>query len=146
MNFLDITDWFIGTDMLLNKNFPIIFHSVKGNCEVIGDDRSKFNCDEQRIVLQYIYKLLNGKWNGREMGTKHIGVVTPYRKQAYMIKNMCNTNGYDEITVGTAEIFQGQERNIMIVSTVQCGGDPRFVANDLVCFELCFEANLSNTH
>lgn len=131
-NFFDMTDWFIGTDILPNTNFPIIFHSVKGNCESTGGDTSIFNVNEQytvKINLNYINRVLDGKWNGREIGTKHIGIVTPYRKQAAMIGNMCIAAQFNEIAVGTAETFQGQERNVMIVSTVQCGGKPSFVAN-----------------
>lgn len=132
-NIIESTDWFIGTDLLPNSEFPIIFHSVKGNCESNRGDSSKFNLVEQTVVLSYIEKLLNGKWNGREVGLEQIGVVSPYSKQCSMIKNKCDERGYDRITVATAEIFQGQERHVMIVSTVRCGGNEMgFVANALV--------------
>lgn len=51
-----------------------------------------------------------------------IGVVTPYKMQRRKIAQACLRSGYGEITVGTAEAFQGQEKAVIIVSTVRSGG------------------------
>lgn len=48
-----------------------------------------------------------------------IGVVTPYKLQCKHITRAIKRDKLGDITVGTAEIFQGQERPIMIVSTVR---------------------------
>lgn len=50
-----------------------------------------------------------------------IGVVTPYKAQCRQITQSCRVLKFNKITIGTAEIFQGQEKPIMIVSTVRCG-------------------------
>lgn len=132
-NIIESTNWFIGAkDLLPNEEFPIIFHSVKGTCESYQKDNSKFNFDEQKVVFFYIDKLLKQKWNGREVEQYQIGVVSPYGEQCSMIKNYCRLKGYVNISVGTAEIFQGSERQVMIVSTVRCGENLGFVANKQV--------------
>lgn len=51
-----------------------------------------------------------------------IGVVTPYKMQRRKIAQACLRAGFGEITVGTAEAFQGQEKAVIIVSTVRSGG------------------------
>lgn len=73
--------------------------------------------------MDYIDKILaNGEINGRSITSSDIGVVSPYKLQCKKIAQVIRDKGYENITVGTAEVFQGQERPIMIVSTVRSGG------------------------
>lgn len=106
-----ITEWFIGTDLLPNRQFPIIFQSVKGSCEKINF--SWYNTNEIDVIMQYIQKILNGSWNGKEVCVSNIGIISPYKKQCEMIQRTLRVNAWDAITVGTAETFQGQEREII---------------------------------
>lgn len=48
-----------------------------------------------------------------------IGIVTPYKRQMYRIKEQLKNQGLDEIEVGTAEVFQGREKRIIIITTVR---------------------------
>lgn len=48
-----------------------------------------------------------------------IGIVTPYRRQMQKLDSMCKKRGYKDITVGSVEQFQGQEKLIIIISTVR---------------------------
>lgn len=52
------------------------------------------------------------------MKPSDIGVLSPYRLQCEFIRLTCKRNGFQSITVGTAEKFQGQERKVIIASTV----------------------------
>ncbi len=54
----------------------------------------------------------------KKVSPEDIGVVTPYRKQADKIKENLAGKGLG-IAVGTVEEFQGDERKIIIVTTVQ---------------------------
>jgi helicase MOV-10 len=53
------------------------------------------------------------------MEMKDVGVVTPYRKQVQKLKKLFTARGFDSVKVGSVEEFQGQERRVMIVSTVR---------------------------
>lgn len=143
----DTTNWFINHSLLPSKKFPIIFQSVQGyfarsdankryihikvlylyiriafkqKCLVF----SLFNMNEVTTVMYYIEKLLQTKLkNGRNISQEDIGVVTPYKMQRRCIAQACHRQNFEDITIGTAEVFQGQERPIMIVSTVRSGGN-----------------------
>lgn len=121
---------FIGSTTLANPQFPIIFEHVQGICE--EEDSSFVNKSELDCVFRHIDKLMKSKVNGRDLSTKEIGVVSPYRSQCDRIKTFCKKSKYDGITVGTAEIFQGQERPIMIVSTVRTNKILGFVKDEKV--------------
>lgn len=93
------------------------------------------------MVIEYIKKLLKNDGKIKKSVTQsHIGVVTPYKLQCKKITRACHQNNFNDITIGTAEVFQGQEKPIMIVSTVRTGGllgfvnDPR-VRNNVLRFK-----------
>lgn len=90
-------------------------------------------------MIDCIKKLLSTKYlpNNplKRLTQNDIGVVTPYKMQRRKIWQACHNLEFDNITVGTAEVFQGQEKPVMIISTVRSGGDRSltFVNNDRVC-------------
>lgn len=88
---------------------------------------SSFNMEEINAVMDFIRMLLNKDG----IAQSDIGIVTPYKLQCKIIKQNCDKNNYKEIRIGSAEVFQGQEKKVMIVSTVRSGrrnlGD--FLAN-----------------
>lgn len=97
---------------------------------------SLFNMKEVDIVIDYIKKLLTQcTGRGQPIEESDIGVVTPYKLQSKMISRKARLHSFNGVTVGTAEVFQGQERPVMIISTVCSDGklgfvrDPR-VSND----------------
>lgn len=97
-----------------------------------------------RIVLDYIDKVLqNGAGFGRTVKETDIGVVTPYKLQSKIISRDCRRKSLNDITVGTTEVFQGQEKAVMIVSTVCTGGFLGFVKDPRVSL-LCFALYLNN--
>lgn len=117
------------------NGFPLIFKSVKGECERSLED-SWYNNAEVDEVYRTIKQLLppNSNKNGLKSITQSdIGVVTPYRKQRHKISQKLRRFNLEDVTVGTAEIFQGKEKPIMIISTVRSNGDLGFVAEERVC-------------
>nr|XP_053649516.1 putative helicase mov-10-B.1 isoform X2 [Cherax quadricarinatus] len=107
---------------LPKKNFPLIFHAVKGKDEREGNSPSFFNSLEVSTVIDYVKKLLDSR-NPKIM-PKEIGIITPYRKQVEKIRNqlrkMKNTS---DLRVGSPEEFQGDERRVIIISTVRASAD-----------------------
>lgn len=55
----------------------------------------------------------------RGVAPSDIGIVSPYKLQCKKIRQKCDKNRFNDITIGTAEVFQGQERKVMIMSTVR---------------------------
>lgn len=86
---------------------------------------------EVNEVVYYIKQLLSTKLRkGKTVFAADIGVVTPYKLQCRRINQACRSNRINGITIGTAEQFQGQEKPIMIVSTVRAGGVCTSFVND----------------
>lgn len=125
-------------DILMNPNIPIVFHSIRGDCKQPKNATSFFNMAEKNIVMQYVQKLLKGKWKNRPVLCSDIGIISPYRAQCDQIYTACCDKGYERITVGTAEVFQGQERSIILISTVRTkGGSLGFLQDARVSILCC---------
>ncbi|ESO99380.1 hypothetical protein LOTGIDRAFT_113531, partial [Lottia gigantea] len=132
-----IANMMCGWEGLPNKKFPIIFHPLYG--EELREERSPsfFNPEEAYLVLQYVkdLKKLTGKY---KLEDKDIGIITPYQKQVQKIQHMMSSNRWKNIRVGSVEEFQGQERKVIIVSTVR--SSPEFLSLD-INFKLGFLRN-----
>ncbi|EFA02630.2 putative RNA helicase armi-like Protein [Tribolium castaneum] len=123
---------------LPNRQFPLIFHSVVGIDQREKTSPSFFNIQEVQIVMDYLNKLIGCKMQGISINEDHIGVVTPYKKQAEKIRHSCLKKKYSEsLMVGTVEQFQGQEKLIIIISTVRS-------KSDLIKFDLKFHLGFLN--
>lgn len=96
-------------------------------CSHFFSHRSYFNMDEVHAVMDYVKELLTMEEKGRKVTQADIGVVVPYKLQSKIIKRVCNQLNFDEITVGTPEAFQGQEKSILIVTTVRTDGNLGFL-------------------
>lgn len=93
-------------------------------------DGSWYNDEEIDEVIRTIMQLLPPC--SREMGLKEIkqtdiGVVTPYRKQRRKLSQRMRRFHLNEVTVGTAEVFQGKQKPVMIITTVRSDGNLGFV-------------------
>lgn len=68
------------------------------------------------------------------MTQSDIGVVCPYKLQCKILRSHLEKLGLKDVSMGTAEAFQGQERKVMIISTVRSGGTlGNFLKNPQVC-------------
>ncbi|XP_065066981.1 putative helicase MOV-10 [Rhopilema esculentum] len=103
------------------KDFPIIFHGVTGEDQREGNSPSFFNPQEAAVVVKYAQSLLEERKLG--VTPDEIGIISPYHKQVSKIRKLLEKKikspRIDEIKVGSVEEFQGQERRIIIISTVR---------------------------
>lgn len=113
---------------LPSPQFPVVFENVKGICKQ-SKTGSFFNKEEIEIVMFYIGTILNGIWNTQ---AGHIGVISPYKSQCDLIKGECQQLGYDGISIGSAEFFQGQEKKVIIISTVRSDNELGFLNDEKV--------------
>uniref|UniRef100_A0A9J8BGF7 RNA helicase n=1 Tax=Cyprinus carpio carpio TaxID=630221 RepID=A0A9J8BGF7_CYPCA len=110
---------------LPKKGFPVMFHGVMGKDDREANSPSFFNVTEIEVIVSYLNKLMQtqGKKGLPKLSANDIGIITPYRKQVEKIRKALNTvaelNKWKEIKVGSVEEFQGQERRVIIVSTVR---------------------------
>lgn len=77
---------------------------------------SPYNVAEIDLVIYYLRRLFNGE---REIRQTDIGIISPYRRQCEEIAKRCKLSGLLNIQIGSVEKFQGQEKPIIIVSTVR---------------------------
>jgi DNA replication ATP-dependent helicase Dna2 len=88
---------------------PVVFIPVESE----RDGRS--NLDEARVVVD----LVRSYTRDRGIRADSIGVVSPFRAQVVLLRQMLAGTG---VTVDTVERFQGGERDIMILSFVRSRG------------------------
>lgn len=91
----------------------------------------------------YVDILIRTKFGKRVVTEKDIGIITPFKQQQRDISHHLAAMNLKNITVGTVETFQGQERNVMILSTVRSkifehNGKEHigFLSNYKVCYSL----------
>ncbi|KAI4888968.1 hypothetical protein NFI96_014931, partial [Prochilodus magdalenae] len=123
------TSFYCNWEYLPKRNFPVIFHGVLGKDERELNSPSFFNTSEIIVVLSYLKKLLvsQGKKGTAKISPKDIGIITPYRKQVEKLRKAIITcdkelkghRNIKELKIGSVEEFQGQERRVIIVSTVR---------------------------
>ncbi|GAA5996830.1 hypothetical protein JCM5350_003555 [Sporobolomyces pararoseus] len=99
------------------KDFPIIFHSVKGQDERDGVDPSFFNVAEISTIKNYVHSLTSSR-NVRVLDSD-IGVISPYAAQCSKLRIALQQNVRPNLTIGTVEQFQGSERSVILLSTVR---------------------------
>ncbi|EPQ53721.1 hypothetical protein GLOTRDRAFT_44808, partial [Gloeophyllum trabeum ATCC 11539] len=121
-----ITHKFLCSKLLVTPGFPVIFHGITGMEMREGSSPSFFNIDEASLVRTYCEKL-NAEF--KDLTADCVGIITPYLAQRGKILKIL-PEAFQKVKVGTVEEFQGQERMVIIVSTVRSkpghvGGDIR---------------------
>ncbi|THV07183.1 P-loop containing nucleoside triphosphate hydrolase protein [Dendrothele bispora CBS 962.96] len=108
------------------KKFPIVFHSISGKDNREASSPSFFNIDEVTMVKGLVEKLRADK--RLKLNDDDIGVIAPYHAQVLKLRAALKTVA-DSVKVGSVEEFQGQERRVIIISTVRSSRE--FVEYDL---------------
>ncbi|XVE62877.1 hypothetical protein DITRI_Ditri06bG0155000 [Diplodiscus trichospermus] len=102
-------------DFFPNKEFPVLFFGIQGCDEREGNNPSWFN----RIEVSKVVDIINKLRASTDLNEADIGVITPYRQQVLKMKKVLETRDLMDVKVGSVEQFQGQEREVIIVSTVR---------------------------
>ncbi|CAN6290597.1 unnamed protein product [Urochloa humidicola] len=100
---------------LPNKSFPVLFVGIQGCDEREGTNPSWFN----RIEVSKVVSIIRNLTRGGAVCEADIGVITPYRQQVSKIKKALEAFEMPDLKVGSVEQFQGQEREVIIISTVR---------------------------
>jgi hypothetical protein len=104
---------------------PLFFNGMVGKDMREGSSPSWFNPDEIVAVVKLVQKLLKPHAMGRggaPLKAEHIGVITPYKQVQRLRERLVKAN-LSAVKVGSTEMFQGQERRVIIISTVRSSED-----------------------
>ncbi|NXK34384.1 SDE3 helicase, partial [Piprites chloris] len=129
---LDVRNFYCKWEELPKKGFPVIFHGVCGEDQREEKSPSFFNTSEIEVLVDYLKKLLQsqGKKGCPTVSPKEVGIISPYRKQVEKIRRAITSldpvlkklADISQLKVGSVEQFQGQERRVILISTVRSFG------------------------
>lgn len=104
---------------------PFRFFNVSGGREQQYGGKSYFNKVEAQAAVD-IYKSIRDVCRQINMTSK-VGIITPYKQQLVQLKlqfrEAFGTSILEAVDFNTVDGFQGQEKDIIIVSTVRGGND-----------------------
>lgn len=94
--------------------FGVFFHGIRGDNKRYGDSPSWCNPQEAGQVFYFVKSLY-------EKGVKpaDIGIITPYTQQVRCLRRLFENLELEKPKIGSVEEFQGQERQIIVISTVR---------------------------
>ncbi|CAH1998602.1 unnamed protein product [Acanthoscelides obtectus] len=103
----------------------VIFHGVNGENYQGVDSPSWYNPYEAAQIFYYVNELYR-------MGVKStsIGIITPYLKQVQEIRSLMVEAEFLIPKVGSVEEFQGQEYDVILLSTVR--SSPEYITFDMI--------------
>ncbi|KAG9001263.1 hypothetical protein FRB93_012190 [Tulasnella sp. JGI-2019a] len=108
---------YLNSTVLPNPRFPVVFHGVAGADGRNPDSPSYFNDAEIEVVTKYVERLLADR--GKPTTPSDIGVIAPYRAQSSKLRTQFRTRNCTGLKVGSVEEYQGQERDVIILTTVR---------------------------
>ncbi|MEN0002507.1 MAG: ATP-dependent helicase [Bacteroidota bacterium] len=79
----------------------------------------KTNQHEAALVVELVQRILKRmQWSDEQLQSNSIGIITPYRAQIALIKQLLEEKGLpmDQISVDTVERYQGGTRDVVIIS------------------------------
>lgn len=98
----------------LNVKHPLVFHPVKGKDRREYLNPSWFNPNEAIKVIVYVSRLYNSG-----LKPEQLGIITPYRRQIDKLYLLFERLNLPYCKIATMEEFQGDEREVIIISTVR---------------------------
>ena len=77
---------------------------------------SYFNTAEVSVLVELVQKLCSSQT--AQVKPDDIGIIAPFRKQVYKIRQLLRKRFLGMIRVGTVDDYQGQEEKVIFISTV----------------------------
>ncbi|KAL2912277.1 hypothetical protein HK105_208268 [Polyrhizophydium stewartii] len=118
-----VTCQYLSWPELPNCETPLLFHHVDGKDEREGSSPSWFNVAEIQIVSSLVQQLRDSRHGFKPITNDDIGIISPYNRQCMKLRKVLSAKGFERVNVGNVEVFQGQERKVIIISTVRSNPD-----------------------
>lgn len=106
---------------LQNIPTPIVFIDVKDGREkkVLG---TTYRNVKEALAVE---KIINNFKKNR-IDAKDVGVITPYHGQVHLLRHKINKIGYNGLRISSVDIFQGSERDFIVLSLVRTNEQGQF--------------------
>jgi len=73
----------------------------------------------RNTVMDYVKDLMYFGLNGEKVSQTDIGIISPYKNQYQRIQEQLDMRNWSQIDCGSVELFQGKEKQVIIVSFVR---------------------------
>ena len=132
------SDWFYGGQVesapevkyrgILDYDDPIMWvdtSEVDGKEEFVGDSYGRINRSEAALTMETLENFFEKIGRQRVLEERiDVGIISPYRAQVQHLRRLIRHSSYMKpfrhlITVNTVDGFQGQERDIIVISLVR---------------------------
>ena len=100
------------------RPFPVLVRAVDGVGKHVRDSPSYYNAEEALAVVEVCRSLLGEAGLQGRVSMADIGVIGAFRRQVLLIREELRRAGLREVSVGSVEDFQGQEKRVVVISTV----------------------------
>ena len=136
------SDWFYGGKVesapevrdrgILDWDTPMVWidtADLDGREEFVGESYGRINRAEATLTLQTLQDYFDKVGRQRVLDERlDVGIISPYRAQVQHLRRLIRHNAALKpyrslITVGTVDGFQGQERDIIVISLVRANDE-----------------------
>ncbi|KAH9041520.1 P-loop containing nucleoside triphosphate hydrolase protein, partial [Lactarius deliciosus] len=117
----DVSHFLLQSDVLPKQGFPVVFHGIKGRELRAQHSPSFLNVHEASVVRDYCQRLTQDREH--KIYAEDIGVIAPYKAQVRAIRELLGPADLGDVSVGSVEQFQGQERKVIIFATTRTNSE-----------------------
>lgn len=122
---ISLLNWSALSRRGVKTGLPLLFLDTRSHDEWVDEGVSWKNEGEAAHIVRLCQSLMA---EVTDLKAESIAVISPFREQVWRIRILLRQVGLGAISVGPVEAFQGQEADVVFVSTVR--SRTRFVARD----------------
>lgn len=117
---------------LLTLDYPLVWYNTEA-CdfkeEVASNSLSRMNKAEANRLITLLEEYIRRSGEERILEDRiDFGIISPYKSQVYYLRSLLRKNGFlrkfrKQISINTVDGFQGQERDVILISMVRGNDD-----------------------